>query len=127
MKNLILFLLLLVTLSLTAQDKSSRIASPQAVDNLTLSLPLDRSVYQKDAGNKASIRLAGQIGIIGFTNWVRYAVEKLKKNGDSDGILIPPTDIPPGPIVENGVQYGRQTQLNDLSAGTTNYSYDALG
>jgi hypothetical protein len=48
------------------------------------------------------ILLAGQLGIIGWTNWVRYSVDKLKKDGSFDVNQISNTSLSLGPIVADG-------------------------
>ena len=105
MKKSLFFLFLLVSFHLKAQDKTSKLASPQSilsVDYLTISLPLDRAVYQRDTNNRAEITIAGQLGILGRTNWVRYTIEKLDKFGAYDSDYTPATSLLLAPIVANG-------------------------
>lgn len=105
MKKSILFFLCCISFFVKAQDKNARLASPQSilsVDYLTISLPLDRSVYQRNSNNEATITVAGQLGIVGRTNWVRYTVERLDKAGIYQADQIPATSLPLSPIVSNG-------------------------
>ena len=108
MKKSIFLLSFFLSFFLKAQDKTARIASPQAtnavnaIDYLTISLPLDRSVYQRNTSNEATITVAGQLGIVGRTNWVRYTVEKLDKFGVYQSDQIPSTSLLLSPIVSNG-------------------------
>jgi hypothetical protein len=117
MKKSIFFLSFFLSFFLKAQDNTARLANSQrvssvnSVDFLTISLPLDRSVYQRNSSNKATITIAGQLGIVGFTNWVRYTVERLNKAGVYQGDEGSVISLPVNEIVSKGGLFSVEREL----------------
>lgn len=80
-----------------AQDKTSRLADPQstnavnAIDYLTISLPLDQSVYQRNTNNETTITVAGQSDFVGITSsieWQLVRIDPIVKIAIKDDLIF---------------------------------------
>jgi hypothetical protein len=101
MKKYILGLLLCGLYGSIFAQSNARIANTGAVNKHTITLPMERAVYQR-VGDQATIRLAGQLRTIKLINRVEYRVRKLDKFGNVVSTQIDWTILPLFSTVNSG-------------------------
>ncbi|HAK76131.1 MAG TPA: hypothetical protein DCM71_04300 [Runella sp.] len=117
MKKYIIGLLFCSLAGIAMSQSNAREAAVNAVPVHTITLPLERTVYQR-VNNEATIRLAGQLRTIRFISQVQYKVEKLDKYGTVTGIQTDWTSLALNPIILSGGLFS--TTLNNVPTGWYN-------